>query len=362
MRSVRCDVQMAGVQHQREDQLGELLSVRSTFNEQTQRQTNRLRRKQDHSSAAAGDLDEDGEFLLRERVRLSMAQKQASRTALLAAVAREKELRSRMHRLQSVSGGGRPDEILQQLDSQRDFRAALHLKLTETEAKKANLEALLNDLVRQRESLFEEVPERGSVVTKRSSEQIYYCRDQLRQRTTTNSKQNQLFSRLGLVLVEAKDGVRRICCRLAEVPDVAQDLQLAVPILSSDTIDTATLLSEMDRLVHELMKLFATAVPVAMQYALPSFESRPRPWVPAVSPERSFSRLSLKDLEWPETDDGDISTDDETASSARYAQSPSAMNRDSVNSIDSTEGQKGGVPTNGGSKSRVQRRKRAVRK
>eukprot|EP01048_Picozoa_sp_COSAG05_P020855 COSAG05_NODE_3672_length_1915_cov_1.610132_2_plen_75_part_00 len=69
---------MAAMERQRDEQLSEMSIVRSTVKEQQQRQSDRRRRKQDHSAAAAGDLDQDGELLLRERVRLSMAQKHAS--------------------------------------------------------------------------------------------------------------------------------------------------------------------------------------------------------------------------------------------------------------------------------------------
>lgn len=69
---------MEAMERQRDEQLREMSTVRSTVREQQQRQIDRRQRKHDHSAAAAGDLDQDGELLLKERVRLSMAQKQAS--------------------------------------------------------------------------------------------------------------------------------------------------------------------------------------------------------------------------------------------------------------------------------------------
>lgn len=69
---------MEAMERQRDEQLREMSTVRSTVREQQQRQSDRRQRKHDHSAAAAGDLDQDGELLLKERVRLSMAQKQAS--------------------------------------------------------------------------------------------------------------------------------------------------------------------------------------------------------------------------------------------------------------------------------------------
>eukprot|EP01048_Picozoa_sp_COSAG05_P020854 COSAG05_NODE_3672_length_1915_cov_1.610132_1_plen_211_part_00 len=155
--------------------------------------------------------------------------------AKLVAAAREKELRARMHRLQSVSGGGRPDEILQQLESQRDFKAALQTKLAKTENKKVSLEETYTALIKQRETLLEEVPDRGNGASARMSEEILW--DELKRKKSQVECQAHGFVRIDLLLVEAKDAMRRVCCRLSGVPILRIRTQTTVSHISGRSID-----------------------------------------------------------------------------------------------------------------------------
>lgn len=217
-----------------------------------------------------------------------------------------------MHRLQSVSGGGSPDKILQQLESQRDFKLALQAKLAETEQKKNQLEEAHVTLVKQRETLLEEAPDRGSGASARMSEQILRDRDELRRKNVLVERQAHSFVRVNLLLVEAKDAMRRMCFRLSGVPVLCDSLHTAVrqrqclsqtpnrdpghvqvPSLSSDETTIPMLLAALGQQVPALMEHFVSLVPVQLRHAHPTEK---RPWLPSVSRERSFESIRVDDM------------------------------------------------------------------
>jgi|EP01049_Picozoa_sp_SAG25_P005077 hypothetical protein len=69
---------MSRAEQQRDEQLGEMSSVRSTVREQMEKRQGRQRRQVDHSLAAAGDLDEVGERRLHEELRSTAAAQQSA--------------------------------------------------------------------------------------------------------------------------------------------------------------------------------------------------------------------------------------------------------------------------------------------
>ena len=140
-------------EQERNAQLGELGAVRSTVLEQQLRMQERRKRRAMFVAEAAGDMDEEGEAALLEKVQQLKVQQSIAHQEALQAAARQRAMQEEWGRISAVSGEEEEEAIIRRFESQRDNVSQLQLKQAAVEDKLTQLNSELLACIDERHRL-----------------------------------------------------------------------------------------------------------------------------------------------------------------------------------------------------------------